>query len=64
VIGVVSAWVESMVTSSGGGFTSRVVRMRRRVGPFVAGDLFCLGVRTRRGTCEGEKSRVETKIDE
>jgi hypothetical protein len=61
---VVSAGVESWVRAAGGGFTLRAVCMRRRAGPFAAGDLFCPDVRTRRGTCEGEESKVETWIDE
>jgi hypothetical protein len=64
VIGVVSVWVESRVMASDGGFTLRTVCMRRRAGPLVAGDLFCSGVRTRRGTCAGEESMVETWIVE
>jgi hypothetical protein len=39
--------VESSVKTTGGGFTLRAVCMRRRVGPFAAGDSFCPDVRTR-----------------
>jgi hypothetical protein len=60
LIGAVSAYVESMVMVAGGGL--RAGCMRRRVGPFSAGDLSCPDVWTRRGTCEGEESSVEAGI--
>jgi hypothetical protein len=63
VVGVVSAYVESWVRAAGGGFTLRVVCMRRRASPFAAGNIFCPNVRTRRATCEGEESKVETWIE-